>query len=131
MRIKTLTCLLALTLIAAPISALAISSTAATTEARGFIHAVATGDFTSPQKKFTRKMQQAVPPKKLKMVWDSVTGRFGKLKSVGKSQVMPYKAYKIVFVKTEFTRKSVVLKVAINSAGKIAGFFIVPPSRQH
>lgn len=131
MRTKLLTQLLAVTLLAAPLSALAISSTAATKEARNFIHTVATGDFSSPQKEFTRKLHHAAPPKKLKTVWHGLTGKFGTFKHLGKSQVMPYKTYKIVFVKAEFTKQSAVFKVAINSAGKIAGFFIVPASGKH
>ena len=131
MRTKPLTPLLAVTLLAAPLSALAISSTAATSEARSFIHTVATGDFSSPQKEFTRKMQHAAPPKKLESVWHRVTGKLGTFKRIGKSQAMPYKDYKIVLVKTEFSKSSAVFKVVIDSAGKIAGFFIVPPSGRH
>lgn len=130
MRIKTFPALLALLLLAAPLSAFALSSAAVTKEARSFIHTLAAGHYAASEKLFDKKMQHAAPPKKLATVWHAITGKYGRLKVLGQSKVMPYKQYTFVFVKSTFSKAAAVLKVVFNHSGKIAGFFILPQTEQ-
>lgn len=128
MRIKVLTPLLALVLLAAPLSALALSSSSATHEARGLIHALATGHYASPQKTFSQSLKQAFTPKTLRSEWHAITKRLGAFKSLGKSRVTSSKDHTIVLVHSRFSKSAAVFRVVINGAGKIAGFSVRPAS---
>lgn len=91
-------------------------------------NALAARNFANATKGFDPVMLSALPPSKLEMVWESLilqNGQFRNLLPDRKEEIGTYTAF---FIPARFERATVDLKIVINPAAKIGGFFIVPHS---
>ncbi len=92
-----------------------------------FLDQLAAGNYQAATVGFTDAMKGAAPPEKLAEIWTGLQGQlgpYGKRAGVRTERQGPYD---VVFATTEFERGTLDLKVVIDDAGRIAGFFIVPP----
>jgi dienelactone hydrolase len=77
---------------------------------------------------FTPEMQKALPPDKLKGVWDSVTTRFGPLQKVVGSRVETHDKFEFVYVSCQFEKGPLDIRLVYSSADKkLGGLQFVPP----
>jgi dienelactone hydrolase len=75
---------------------------------------------------FTPEMQKALPPDKLKSVWESVLDRFGPFEKVVGTRSESHKPHEIVFVTCQFERGKLDVRL-VYSEKKLGGLQFVPP----
>ncbi len=90
---------------------------------------LAKGDFQAAASNFADAMRAAAPPEKLSGVWTALQAQMGPYKRRTGVRTEKQGPYEVAFVTAEFERDTVDLKVVVDDAGKIAGFFIVPPQQ--
>jgi dienelactone hydrolase len=85
--------------------------------------------FDAASADFTPEMQKALPPDKLKTVWESVTGQFGAFQKTLGSRVETRDKYEIVYVSCQFEKGplDVRLVYSADKDGKLGGLQFVPP----
>ena len=76
---------------------------------------------------FDAKMKQVVSRKQLEDVWAGLTAKAGAYQGHGDPVVSREAGYGIAVVPVHFARDTVGLRVVIDAASHVAGFFIVPP----
>jgi len=102
------------------------SPAAAATE---LIDHLAKAEFQAAAANFAEAMRAAAPPEKLSEIWTAVQGQLGAYKRRTGVQTEKQGPYEIALVTAEFERGTVDFKVAVDNAGRVAGFFIVPPQQ--
>lgn len=95
-------------------------------DAQAVVHALAAGDFQTPEGRFTIQMQQALPPAKLQAVWRQVTKQAGVFEKTAETTSISYKGHAIVLVKTIFKKTPLWTQVVYDGDGKIAGLYFKP-----
>jgi dienelactone hydrolase len=91
------------------------------------IDRLARGEFQAAAGNFSEAMRSAAPPEKLSEIWTALQAQMGPFKRRTGVRVETQGAYKVAFVTAELERSTVDLKVVVDAAGKVAGFFIVLP----
>jgi dienelactone hydrolase len=99
------------------------------TTATDLIDRLAKGDFQAAASPFADAMRAAAPPEKLAEIWTAVQNQMGAYKRRAGVRTEKQGGYDVAFVTAEFERSTVDFKVVVDTAGKIAGFFIVPPQQ--
>lgn len=92
-----------------------------------FLDQLAAGNYQAATVGFTDAMKGAAPPEKLAEIWTGLQGQLGAYRKRTGIRAESQGPYDVVLATTEFERGTVDLKVVIDNAGRIAGFFIVPP----
>jgi uncharacterized protein len=95
-----------------------------------FLDQLASGNYQAATVGFADAMKAAATPEQLAGVWADLQKRFGPYKKRAGVRTERQGLYDVVFATTEFGQGTLDLKVVIDDAGRIAGFFVVPPSRQ-
>jgi uncharacterized protein len=90
---------------------------------------LAEGDFQAAAGNFADAMRAAAPPEKLSGIWTALQAQMGPYKRRTGVRTEKQGPYEVAFVTAEFERNTVDFKVVVDDAGKIAGFFIVPPQQ--
>ncbi len=83
-------------------------------------------DFKSVVNYFDDTMKKAASPKKLKAIWKSLLKNNGPLKGQIGVRTGKEQGYDILFVRCEFEKSKLDLKIVFNSAKQVAGLFFVP-----
>jgi dienelactone hydrolase len=98
------------------------------TVATELIDRLARGELQAAVSNFTTVMQAAVPPEKLAQIWAQIQAQMGAYQRRVAVRAEKQGAYDVVFVTAELAHGRIDFKVAVDAAGRIAGFFIVPVS---
>lgn len=96
------------------------------TRAEAMITSMAKGDFNAAETDFTDVMKQAAPPAKLQEVWSAITAQQGDFEKISGAKTVAKDGYLNVLVETQFKNGTLVFNVTFDSAGKIAGFHLLP-----
>ncbi|HTG31380.1 MAG TPA: alpha/beta fold hydrolase [Thermoanaerobaculia bacterium] len=99
------------------------------TTATDLIDHLAKGDFQAAASPFAEAMRTAAPPEKLAEIWTAVQNQMGAYKRRAGVRTEKQGGYDVAFVTVEFEKSTVDFKVVVDTAGRIAGFFIVPPQQ--
>ena len=102
------------------------SPTAAATE---LVDHLAKAEFQAAAANFADAMRAAAPPEKLSEIWTAVQGQLGAYKRRTGVRTEKQGPYEVALVSAEFERGTVDFKVVVDDAGRVAGFFIVPPQQ--
>ncbi len=94
--------------------------------AEEFVELLEKGDFSGAVKNFDSTMEKAVSPEKLQEIWKSLITQVGPFKSQVDTRVEKVSPYDIVYVKCEFEKSPIDVKVVFDNAKQIAGLFFVP-----
>jgi len=94
--------------------------------AKEFILKFTTRDFSGASRNFDTKMQMALPPEKLKTLWDSLDKKVGPYKGQGRVICKKIQQYDAVFVQMKFATVLLDAKVVFNSEGQISGLWFLP-----
>jgi hypothetical protein len=97
--------------------------------ATALVDRLAKGDFQAAASNFADVMKAAAPPEKLAEIWTSIQSQMGAFKRRTAVRIERQGPYEVAFVTTEFERSTVDFKVVVDDAGRVAGFFIVPPQQ--
>lgn len=95
-------------------------------KARDFARSLAEGDTKSVSQSFDPTMAQAMPPEKLKELWETLQAQAGPFKSFGPSSHEHQAGFDAVFVETNFRDKSFRLKVVFDQKARISGLWVEP-----
>jgi hypothetical protein len=107
--------------------ALAIVPPPIETQAKDLVKLLASGNYEKAVGNFDSTMKNALPPDKLKQVWDSLivqAGAFVEQTGVRKEKILQYD---VVFVSCKFEKSILDAKVVFNQKKQISGLFFVPP----
>ncbi|HMF19939.1 MAG TPA: alpha/beta fold hydrolase [Gemmataceae bacterium] len=91
--------------------------------ARALVDLLAKEDYAAAGKNFDAAMKKALPPEKLKEVWQGLLESTGPFKKQGKVRMERVKKYDVVFVTIHFARADLDARIVFDSDGKIAGLF--------
>lgn len=94
--------------------------------ARAVVDALARGDFEGAGKNFDATMRAALPPEKLRELWQTLSEQVGPLKRVVGARVERTGQFDTAFVTCEFARSGIEVKVVMDKAGRVAGLFFAP-----
>ena len=94
--------------------------------ATGFIDLLLKEDYAGAAALEGGPMKEAATPEKLKEIWSGIQLQLGAYKRRVGTRAEHQGGYDFAFVTTAFERQTVDLKVVIDAAGKVVGFFIVP-----
>ena len=97
--------------------------------ARDTLAELSSGAFDKVAARFDGKMTAGLPREKLVAVWDGLVGQAGAFKSVTSARVfdVPAQSVHVVDLTAAFENAAIIVRVAFNSEGRIAGLFFLPP----
>lgn len=95
-------------------------------QAQAMISSMAKGDFNAAETDFTDAMKQAAPPAKLSEIWSAITAQQGEFEKISSTKTLAKDGYLNALVETQFKNGVLVFNVTFDSAGKIAGFHLLP-----
>jgi uncharacterized protein len=95
--------------------------------AENFVSLLAERDFKTAITKFDSTMTAAMPLDKFEEAWNTITAQVGQFKEQAGVRTEKMAQYEIVYITSIFEQATLDIKLVYDSAGKIAGFFIVPP----
>lgn len=98
--------------------------------AQNFVTFLTKGDFESAFSNFDSTMSAAMPLDKFEETWGKLTAQIGQLTGQNGVRTEKMAQYDVVYVTSVFEKQTLDLKLVFDSAGKIAGFFVVPPQSQ-
>jgi dienelactone hydrolase len=98
-----------------------------TARAKEFVEYLSKGESAMCFEYFDSTMKAAMPPDKLKGVWDAVLGSIGPFKKQLRAESQKYKVYDIVFVTCEFEKDTVDVRVVLDERKQVAGLFFSKP----
>ena len=76
---------------------------------------------------FTPEMQKALPPDKLKTVWESVLDKYGPFQKVLSTRTESRKSFEIAFVTCQFEKDKLDIRLVYSAEKKLGGMQFVPP----
>lgn len=97
-----------------------------TTEARTFIDLLAKSDFDAAVQKFDGEMKEGLPAAKLRETWQAVQAQFGAFNRQVSIRKGKAQGYDVVFVKCDFEKGPLGIRLTFNSQKEIAGMFFDP-----
>jgi dienelactone hydrolase len=83
-------------------------------------------EYAAAEAMFTAPMAAAVPADKLKEVWESLPAQIGQAKGRGEFKVSARQDLRLVVVTLKYANAEMVANIAVDAAGKVAGFLIQP-----
>lgn len=94
--------------------------------AHAFIDDLHAGRFAQADARFSKEIQSMLPTPRLEAVWKQMTSRLGAFEKVESTKVEAAGQYQRVLSTTRFAKSTVVLGVAVNDAGEVVGFHVLP-----
>jgi fermentation-respiration switch protein FrsA (DUF1100 family) len=82
------------------------------------------GEYAAAEATFTPAMAEAVPEAKLRETWQKLREQVGEFRRQTGTRVQQVRALEAVIITAEFERATLDLRVVVDSADRIAGFFI-------
>ena len=106
------------------------ASSSLTTSATNFVTQLEKGEFSAAEDNFHPQMKSALPPDKLKDLWNSLNSQYGAFKGQAGTREAKEGGYDIVYVTCEFEKTKMDLKIVFVN-GTIGGLWIVAtPSKE-
>ena len=96
------------------------------TRARTFVARLNKGEYDSATKEFDDAMSKALPPDKLKAMWEGITKQVGAFQKQEKARDEKAGPYDLVFVTCKFEKMALEVKVVFDKDKKISGLNILP-----
>ena len=96
------------------------------TRARDFIAKLAKHDFSGAFGEFDEKMRGAMPEAKLAEAWSAIESQAGAFERVDALTLAEAGAFHVAVAKSSFARAPLVLRVVLDGAGRVSGFFVAP-----
>jgi len=89
---------------------------------------LSTRSFDKVIARFDEKMTHGLPREKLALAWGSVIGQFGEFQSITTVRVreVPAQGVYVVELTSAFEKAPLLVRLAFNDAGRIAGLFFLP-----
>ena len=75
---------------------------------------------------YDSNMTRALPPEKLKTVWEGLVTKTGAFKEIKGTRSSQYGEFEIVFVTCDFSNGTLDIKFVFNRESKISGMWFVP-----
>lgn len=94
--------------------------------AKGFVESLGKDDFTSAAQQFSPEMKAALPGDKLRETWQAVTAETGPFRAVATTRQTTQMGYQVVFVTTQFEKKTLDVKVVFDRQGRVSGLWFAP-----
>lgn len=107
----------------APVSAEQNSAAAAA----AIVERMASGDFASVHARFDATMRASLTEEALASVWAAAVAQFGSFQSQSPARVSRTGQYDVAIVPCRFQRGELDVQIALDSAGRIAGLYLLPP----
>ena len=95
--------------------------------ARAVVSALVSRDFATVESQYGPEMKVALPPGALAASWNAAAAQFGAFESVVEVHVQPAGANQLAIVSCRFAQYDVILRMAFNPAGELAGLASVGP----
>lgn len=102
------------------------ASTTPAAIATGLLEQLDAGDFAAAEARFTATMAAAFPASKLKELWQSLPAQFGAATGRGEAVTRTVDGMQVVGMVLQHENGDLLAQIAIDSDGKVAGFFIRP-----
>jgi hypothetical protein len=129
---KNLACFALLALLfAVPSAAFPQSSTAQPDYAaigRETVSAMAQGHWGAVEARFDQRMKTALPRDKLAAVWGQITAQAGAFQRISGVNLGEKAGYHVAMVLCAFANSDLDAKIVMDSTGRVAGLFFVPPA---
>lgn len=77
--------------------------------------------------RFDQRMKDGLPAQKLASVWQQITAQAGAFQHIAGVMLREQQGYHVALVACQFANTDLDAKVVMDSSGKIAGLFFVPP----
>jgi len=94
--------------------------------ARELVQNLVRGDFTAATQGFDQRMADALPSAKLAQVWRSVVAQVGAFDRVVSARTEKVQGYDVVTLTCAFAHARLDVRVAVDSASRVAGLFFLP-----
>ena len=118
--------LLALALISPNALSMAAPANPKGDDARLLLDALQAGDYTGAEVHFSAQMAQALPPDRLKAVWESLQHQLGPLQSRGDATITQEGAMTLIVVPLQFERGKMTAHIRVDADSHIAGLLLQP-----
>ena len=112
-----------------PVSAQATAPGAPEKAGQAFVALLARRNFAGAEAMLDSTMRRVLPAARLEEVWGSLEGQAGAFRAERGVSVRRAGAFDVVAVTGEFARATLELQVALNRAGEVSGFHVVPPTQ--
>ncbi len=100
--------------------------------ANAIVANVARRDYELVTRDFDEPLREALPPVKLRELWETIVTRAGNFKGATNSQFSREKqseqVYDVVLVRCEFERAAINTRIVFNQADQVTGLFFLPVS---
>lgn len=93
-----------------------------------FMQALEAADYTAAHAFFDERVAAGLPPDKLREVWEALPGQLGPLASRGPARSETVGGMPVTSYRLEFEKMALDARVAVDDAGRVSGFRIVPAS---
>ena len=104
------------------------AASTATPAALGFVRALDRGDWSAAAKRVSPAVANgAMSAERLQQIWAQLTGSLGALRAIGDAAESTEGARRVVDLPARFDRSEVTLRVVLDSARQVAGFWVAPP----
>jgi uncharacterized protein len=94
--------------------------------ANRFLANVTAGHFAEATDDFDKTMSSVLPAEKLQTVWEGLLTENGHFKGTGRVRTEIIQGYQIIYVGCQFERAGLDAKIAVDTAGHLAGLYFVP-----
>lgn len=91
-----------------------------------FVELLSKGDSATAVQSFDATMKQAMPAEKLTQAWTGLTGRLGAFKKQAGVRTATEQGFDVAYVRCEFGKGSVEVKVVFDSAKQVSGLWFLP-----
>lgn len=95
-------------------------------EGRDFVRHLSNAEWATAEAMLDQKMSGALGGGKLAALWAQVTGKLGDFQEIDAITVDEVQGYRRALVQCSFSKDRAGLRVVVDKAGKVAGFFIEP-----
>lgn len=95
--------------------------------ATGFVDLLSRHDFAAAEVRMDSIMRQVMPADRLAEAWGAIEAKSGKFGARENVKVTQLGRSHVVVVTCQFAREKMDLRVTIDPAGLVAGFFVAPP----
>jgi dienelactone hydrolase len=95
-------------------------------KAKALVEALAKEDFGAAGKDFDDKMKKALPPEKLREIWNGLLDSFGALKKQGTPQSGKILKDNAVWIECQYGKATLYARVLFSADGKVSGLMFTP-----
>jgi hypothetical protein len=91
-----------------------------------FVELLSKGDAATAVQSLDATMKQAMPAEKLTQAWTGLTGQLGAFRKQAGVRTAAEQGFDVTYVRCEFEKGSVEVKVVFDSARRVSGLWFLP-----